>query len=279
MKQKTLLTTLLAVSLVCNEVFAPPPPTTLLISEIMYNSPESEDSLNYIELSQYYNQVNLSEASFVSGIDFVFPDSILSHGEAFLIVQDSVAFESVFGIHAMQWGPLTHLSPGTEIVLSRPFLSTRDSLIFDSIAPWPNLTNGFGYSLHRCSPYGVAHSHENWGITSSSLGIQVNDYTINGTPGEYDWSCIVADLTERGHSEVLKLYPNPNNGTFTLDFSQLQQDATLRIRNTMSQVLFERNVSRGSTSLTQNIKFNKGIYLLELDDGNDCQHQYMVVTE
>lgn len=75
------------------------------------------------------------------------------------------------------------------------------------------------------------------------------------------------------------LYPNPNTGTFTLDYSQLQHNATLRIRNTLSQILFERQVDRGSTTLTQNIKFNKGIYLLELDDGNNCQHQYMVVTD
>lgn len=77
----------------------------------------------------------------------------------------------------------------------------------------------------------------------------------------------------------LNLYPNPNTGTFTLDYGQLQRNATLRIRNTLSQILFERQVDKGSTSLTQHIKLNKGIYLLELDDDNKCQHQYMVVTD
>lgn len=269
---------LVATILVTKQVPAPPPPPAYLeITEIMYNSPETDDSLNFIELNATGFGNNLADWTFSSGINFQFPDSSVPAGFGnieILIVQDSVAFENVYGINAFQWDGFSDLSLSTPIILENYWVS--DTIEFASNTPYESQANGYGYSLQRCSNNVVPIFQP----STNNTGIQINGLGIYASPGTHQYSpCTTVDLPEIQRTQALRLYPNPNTGTFTLDYGLLQQNATLRIRNTLSQILFERQVKKGSTTLTQNIKFNKGIYLLELDEGNNCQHQYLVVTD
>ena len=79
----------------------------IIITEIMYNPPEAgQDSLEFLEL---YNvnpssSVNLSGYYFSDGVEYVFPAGTSIASEGFvLLAKDSVAFESVFGMPALEW--------------------------------------------------------------------------------------------------------------------------------------------------------------------------------
>ena len=254
----------------------PPPPPSLSITEIMYNSPENADSLNFIEFTATGSWQNLSEAVF-TGMNNEFPDSTITAwfgSIQILVVQDSVAFESVYGINALQWEVFSDLSLSTPITIQTG--TYTETINLGSDTPSAAQANGSGHSIEKCYDNGIISFQP----TMDNTGIEINGVTVFANPNEHNWpNCNPVGISKARVETGLKLYPNPNSGTFTLDFRQLKQNATVRIRNTLSQILFERQVNKGSTTLTQNIKFNKGIYLLELDDGNNCQHQYMVVTD
>lgn len=256
--------------------FAPPPPPRMYITEIMYNSPEQEDSLNFIEFTATGWYQNLSDL-IISGLINEFPDSSVGTfigGTQILVVQDSVAFENVYGITAFQWESFSNLDLSVPIVIEGQYFT--DSFNLNSTMPFANHANGFGHSIERCLDNAEYEFH----VNQTSSGIELNGVTVFANPGGYQWPlCSPVDVSAPIIESEFKLFPNPNSGTFTLDYSQLQENATLRIRNMMSQILFERQVNKGSQRLTQNVKFNKGVYLLELDDGNRCQHQYMVITD
>lgn len=242
----------------------------------MYNSPEVADSLNFIEFTATGHWQNLSELIF-TGIDNEFPDSVIGAGFGaiqILVVQDSVAFENVYGINALQWNAFSNLDLSETIVIEGEYYT--DSFNLGSMTPFANQANGNGHSIERCHEL----SEDHFQVNQNNSGIVLNGLTVFTNPGEHTWpTCTTVDISEPNTSLGIHLYPNPNTGTFTLDYSKLEENSTLRIRNMMSQVLLERQVDRGSITLTQNVKFNKGIYLLELDEGNNCQHQIMVVTD
>jgi len=77
----------------------------LVISEIMYNPPESGiDTYEYLEIyNNGANAVDLSGYS-LSGVDYVFTSGFnLGTGEYLLLAGDSIAFEAAFGLTALQW--------------------------------------------------------------------------------------------------------------------------------------------------------------------------------
>jgi hypothetical protein len=255
----------------------PPPPPYVIFTEIMHNSPEDMDSLNFLEIrfGGWPATTPLDSFSFSENIDFQFHDTLVPSSGYILLAQDSIAFSQVYGITVFEWGE------NTDVDLSEPFIiygysHTYDSVNLNGSLPMLEPANGNGYSLKRCWD-GSSILFE---PSTVSTGIEINGTMIYADPDTFEgWDCTTVNVQPIQQAKNLTLYPNPNSGTFTIDFSPLQHTATLRIRNTLSQILFERQVDRGSTTLTENIKFNKGIYLLELDDGNNCQHANMVVTD
>ena len=66
-------------------------------------------------------------------------------------------------------------------------------------------------------------------------------------------------------SEFVKVYPNPNNGTFQIKLNSFIADDVVQIMNTLGQVVYEEKISN-SNELTIQSKLEQGIYYLRLQN-------------
>jgi PKD repeat protein len=156
----------------------------LVISEIMYNPPESgTDSLEFIEI---YNaddiSVDLEGFYFSEGVEFTFPAYTLNPGSYFLIAVDSVIFENFFGMPAWQFnGGLGN--NGERITLNNNFGMLVDSVNYDDVAPWPESPDGNGPSLSLCDPGLDNGLGENWSAAIEFVGYNANNDSVMANPG------------------------------------------------------------------------------------------------
>ena len=167
-------------------VVAPPPPANIVITEIMYNPPESgTDSLEYIEL---YNAgaaaVNLYGWSFTQGVTFTFPDFVLNPGEYVVVAVKATALLNLFGVTAFQWNTGQALGNGGEAIeLKNAAGEVMDYVNYDDIDPWPIAADDYGPSLVLCDPSMDNNVGSNWTTAVEFLAKNAAGKSIYGTPG------------------------------------------------------------------------------------------------
>ncbi|MCX7696877.1 MAG: lamin tail domain-containing protein [Bacteroidales bacterium] len=162
-------------------------PPQLVITEIMYNPPESGiDSLEFIEIYNNGPQtIDLKGFTLRYGsINYVFPNHILlSSGSFFLIAPQAAKASNFYGMTFYQ-GPTNGISnSGTTIKILTPSGQFVDSVRYLPNAPWPTAANGQGYSLSLCNPNLDNNNPANWGLGTNAFGV-VNGYTVYADPGQ-----------------------------------------------------------------------------------------------
>lgn len=200
----------------CDTVIEPGALANLIISEIMYNPPESgTDSLEYIEFVNAGNiPVSLNGYSFGQGVNHTFGSEVLQAGEFFVIAVDSSAFRNVFGKSAnAQWNSGGLSNGGEDITLVDNFGRTVDSVDYDNSSPWPTASSGGpsggGSSIELIDSLLDNNVGANWQISSTLVpGATVNGTQIYGSPGN---SNLVVNLEELESDNKISLYPNPTN--------------------------------------------------------------------
>jgi hypothetical protein len=157
----------------------------LIITEIMYNPPESgDDTLEFIEI---YNPgqevVNMYGCHFSNGIEFIFPEYFLQPDGYVVIAKDSSAMHNTFGIISFQWTSGGLKNSGETIVLSGLTGVTIDSVPYDDNTPWPVLPDGNGPSLTMCDIQTDNSLGENWNTSTYVAAVNADSDTIYATPG------------------------------------------------------------------------------------------------
>jgi hypothetical protein len=135
-----------------------PSPASLVISEIYYNPPGSEESTEYIELLNIHPTatLDLTGLSFTSGIGFTFPPgSDLSPGERVLLVKDEAAFGTAFGNSHPVAGTFSGKLDNSGEALALALLDGTpvQSFSYSDNNPWPTAADGYGYSLVLVDPF------------------------------------------------------------------------------------------------------------------------------
>jgi hypothetical protein len=264
-----------------NEVFAHPGQLCaqgiVVISEIMYNPPESNtDSLEFIELynPDTNNPIDLEGYSFKDGIEYVFPVGATIAAGGFLIVAvDSVAFENNFGIPAWQWTSGALSNGGEELVIAARFNVTVDSVDFSDA--WVPETDGDGYSLTLCDLASDNADGVNWTASSTDAGFMINSLQVYADPGVAG-SCVTVDIKEEIITTIAKLYPNPNNGDFVLEFPELDGTARASIYSATGQLIKNFQVTNaGQFAVSESL--SAGIYLLKIEMVDNISSQRFVV--
>ncbi len=158
----------------------------VIISEIMYNPPESgTDSLEYLELHNNANSaVDISGWNFTQGIDHIFPSgTILPAGGYLTLAKNANAFQLVFGFQPIVWtnGALTN-SPGEDIELRDANANVIDYVDYVNAAPWPLEANGQGSALVLCDYNGDNALASNWIAATTLTGVTVNGKIVAGNP-------------------------------------------------------------------------------------------------
>ena len=160
--------------------------SNLVITEIMYNPPESgADSLEFIELyNNGSNALDLGGYYFNSGVTYTFPTGVSVNPSSYLIVAvDSVAFENTFGMSAYQWTSGGLSNGGEDITIYDNMGNLADSVNYDDTDPWPTEPDGNGASLVLCNPSSDNTLAENWSAATTSTGIMDNGVEIMANPG------------------------------------------------------------------------------------------------
>lgn len=169
----------------------------LVITEIMYNPPESgDDSLEFIEL---YNNgadtASLNGLHFSEGVEYTFPDQMLAPNDYIVVAKDSMAMLNTFGVNALQWTSGGLSNGGEDIVLLDLVDQVVDSLTYDDQEPWPTSPDGDGPSLTLCNPDLDNSLGENWNASVNFAAVNADGDSIFATPGYACQIQLIANFT------------------------------------------------------------------------------------
>ncbi|MCF8277109.1 MAG: lamin tail domain-containing protein [Flavobacteriales bacterium] len=258
----------------------PPGSPAIVISEIMYHSPQlGEDNLEFIEIQNpsATSERSLSGHSFVQGIEFTFPIGFLVQPlEYVIIAKDSVAFENTFGIPALQWTSGDLDDAGETIIVKSNFNETVDSIPYTTSAPWPTGADGNGASIVLCIDSLDNSVGANWSTAATNTGIIINGIQIHANPGA---SCSVNDAISEADTELFSIYPNPNNGNVFLSANAANvSNAVVEIFSTSGHLIARKPLGNSPAEKVLIASgLESGIYLVRLSSGAQVSNKRMVV--
>lgn len=189
----------------------------IVISEIMYNPPESgTDSLEYVEL---YNRgsviLNLQNYTFSQGVTYTFGDVNLNPGEYFVLAGSSSKIDNVFGIGTAddQWTSGALTNGGETIELLDNLGNQVDIVTYDNLAPWPLNAAGLGSSIKLCDVISDNSDPTNWMDSTEGTGVFVNGLEIKGSPGTAG-ICTFIPATHLNFDGINDYIQIPNESSF-----------------------------------------------------------------
>jgi len=211
--------------------------TNLKITEINYHPLDGDnidgDEYEFLELKNIGDTaVDLSDCSFASGIGFVFPGaSLLYPGDFIVLTSNKNEFVKRYGFEPFDEYRGQLNNGGETITLVASHSDTIFSLSYNDKSPWPESTDGGGYSLvpKELDPTGDLNDAANWRASLS----------INGSPGKDD--VVVSSVETSGFSapqqfQLFQNYPNPfNPGTNIKYYLPFPALVTLDIYNFRGQ--------------------------------------------
>ncbi len=86
-------------------------------------------------------------------------------------------------------------------------------------------------------------------------------------------------MNELSSSNLINLFPNPNNGIFTAEFDQKGMSATIEIYNVAGQKVFAKEIaSNGISTTTFELLSDSGIYfvMITLEDGSTFSRRMVI---
>tara|TARA_R110002033_G_scaffold86322_3_gene136453 strand:+ start:11175 stop:13187 length:2013 start_codon:yes stop_codon:yes gene_type:complete len=124
----------------------------------------------------------------------------------------------------------------------------------------------------------VTHKGTLEGNAIPIFGPQTQDYSLIVTGNNLSLSS-----SENSFSNDLVVYPNPNNGVFTINFSSLlnsDNDVSIDIYDTRGRVVYKNIYSNNSIQFNQTINLNgvePGMYVVNISKGNSNTSQKIVI--
>jgi hypothetical protein len=87
-----------------------------------------------------------------------------------------------------------------------------------------------------------------------------------------------SDQSKLQGEKSIKVYPNPNNGQFTVELSNFESRSTLFLVNTMGSIVFQGTINENESTQFELLNLNKGIYFLQVRNGNTAISKKIVVN-
>jgi hypothetical protein len=234
----------------------------LRVSEIMYDDPSVDDSLEFIEIFNRNNvAVELGGMRIAGSISALIPEISLPSLQSIVVARYPNTIDRVFGpiIPAIGWdsGTLGNQSGQIQIWNSAILI---DSFTYRNTPFWPTGANGTGYSIKMCDETVSQDDPASW-----SLG-QSGDFTtiflgdsIFATPTRRN--CRPVGLDDRDILET-KIFPNPFLSTLEIETksSELTQ---VRVSDATGRLIQFADLMDGRATLSFE-DLPKGMYFLSL---------------
>jgi Zn-dependent metalloprotease len=83
---------------------------------------------------------------------------------------------------------------------------------------------------------------------------------------------------DSGNGKSIKVYPNPNNGKFVLEFSNVEYGATIRIYNLLGTLIYHSTANNQTSYEIKLPEIRRGIYIIKVSDGKEQFTRKMVVN-
>ncbi len=234
----------------------------LVITEIMYNPPENgTDSLEFIEI--YNNDdftVMLEGFYFSDGIEFTFPDISLEPAAYLLVAVDSLAMHNTFEVAAWQWSGGALSNGGETVELMDSFDNFVDVVTYSDQLPWDTLADGGGPSLTLCDPDSDNSLPENWLVSAEFAALNDEGAEIYATPGG---PCVTTRVIESENKLDIHIFPNPNNGIFTLK-TDTESPVNISIQALSGVKILERQHVSGTVGVNEQLQ--PSVYVLTVEN-------------
>lgn len=186
------------------------PPVALVITEIMYNDPGIEDSLEFIEMVNLGTEtINLEGITFSSGITHTFAAQELAAGEFVVIAKFPEAMMNAFGVSAIGWtdGGLSNGGELIELVNADGVLI--DAVMYDDEGGWSEQADGQGNSLVLCDPNSDNNTVTSWGVSSYSTDASVDGVAIFANPGAVNFCLYTVDAISQTNADGQITFEGP----------------------------------------------------------------------
>jgi hypothetical protein len=189
-------------------------PTTpeLVITELMYNDPSAEDTLEFIEIYNFG-----SDPAIVGGfrleeaVEHTLASVTIPPNGFYLVARNAEAAENFYALSFEDYGG--QLSNNSEhIRLVNVDGVILDSLTYNDNVPWPSAGDGFGPSIELVSPELENSMGSNWVASDNGLGV-INGLPLFATPGTLPGATL--PVVELDNNDV---WVNEQDGVIELDF-------------------------------------------------------------
>ena len=157
----------------------------VIISEIMYNPPESgTDSLEYIELHNKGNAAVDMSGWTMLGVDYTFAaGASIPAGGYVVLAKSANAFQLVFGFTPIVWTAGALSNNGEALEVRDAAGTVVDNVTFMNAVPWPPEGAGTGPSIVLCDFNSDNSLAANWQPAPTATGVFVNNIEVKGNPG------------------------------------------------------------------------------------------------
>jgi hypothetical protein len=211
----------------------------LIISEIHYHPQDfgnvNDTELEFIELKNIGNTpLSLDGFSFSRGITYTFPEDVhLSSGSYIVLASNPEEFGKRYEFLPFDEYAGQLANDGETISLNNNMGDTLISVEYDDNFPWPNSTDGDGYSLVFIEEniHMGLNNAENWRASKIE----------NGSPGTNDFiTAVEHPVIFSADIHLYQNYPNPLHSITNICFDLFQSNQVrLRVFNSKGQQVVE----------------------------------------
>lgn len=160
------------------------------------------------------------------------------------------------------------------IVNSLPVVSL--SLAFDTICSGDGIRTLSGGSPANGTFSGTGVTGNNFDPNAAGAGFHLITYTYmdlvsgcSNTATDFTLVNICAGVNELGRNSLIKVFPNPASGEFTIDLTSITEKCFVKLMTPESQIIMSTNLEGSSLHTISLDNLSNGIYFLQLSTKND----------
>jgi uncharacterized repeat protein (TIGR02543 family) len=252
-------------------------PSPVIINEICFNPSPGKNCYDWIEL---YNRSNnyIDLGGYVLRNSetlkpFTLPgNTILAPNSYLVLCRNSREFSVIYPLTKNYSGNFAFdLKPGSDSVkLTDPDGNTADIVCYNTVLPWPETTNGTGFTLALVSPERDNDQALNWQASVH----------LYGTPG-YNNGTNSRNESSLNGSETIQLsqnYPNPfGHTTHFLIFTSQPETISLKVYDLNGRlvgIIAEKSLNEGYMEYSWTPQgAGSGVYIVKLETRNSVRTQ------